>query len=156
MQPYREDVDIELHVTTFKRIASASQWPSRVGTTSGPPSEWWSKSCLCSYDHGWSDVLCQRAKELQTHMKELYDKWMVPKEKTKDQIHLIVMESPQPWTSHMAKPINIIESWRDGRSFLCCQTPIKKLHHSQTQPIIIMDGTDLGTHIKVLPVRQVT
>ncbi|KAF0039188.1 hypothetical protein F2P81_009672 [Scophthalmus maximus] len=123
MQPYNNDEAIEHYLTTFERIASARQWPKEQWALhlspllSGKPRAAYE---AMDFDDTMDYAKVKRAifdkfeistetyrfrfrstsaeeeetpKELHRRLKDLYDKWMVPKEKTKEQIgDAIVME----------------------------------------------------------------
>ena len=123
MQPYREDEDIEHYISTFERIAIACRWPEDnwalqlVPLLTGK-----ARAAYLAMDleeamqfHLVKAAILQKfeinpetyrdrfrasrvetgetPKELQTRLKELYDKWMNPRQKSKEEIgDAIVME----------------------------------------------------------------
>ncbi|KAL3977676.1 G protein-coupled receptor [Sarotherodon galilaeus] len=123
MHPYGEDEDIEHYLTTFERIATGCQWPQEEWALHlAPLLSGKARAAYVAmdteetmdYDKVKTAVLekfeisaetyrirfrnmtvkdDETPKELRTRLKDLYEKWMLPKEKTKDQIgDVIVME----------------------------------------------------------------
>ncbi|XP_053733793.1 uncharacterized protein LOC128766297 [Synchiropus splendidus] len=123
MQPYSEGEDIEHYLITFERIAHACQWPQEEWALHLAPlltgkarSAYVAMDIDDTLDYGKvkSAVLqkfeiCaetyrrrfrssvpgeeETPKELQARLKDLYDKWMAPKTKTKEEIgDIIVLE----------------------------------------------------------------
>lgn len=123
MQPYSEGEDIEHYLITFERIAHACQWPQEEWALHlAPLLAGKARSAYVAMDiddtMDYEKVkgavlqkfeICaetyrvrfrssvpgeeETPKELQVRLKDLYDKWMTPKTKTKEQIgDIIVME----------------------------------------------------------------
>lgn len=123
MQPYHEDEDIEHYLTTFERIAHACQWPredwalhlaplltgrARAAYVALDIEETMDyvkvkNAVLHKYEINAESYRVrfrtseveddETPKELQARLKDLYDKWMNPKDKTKEQIgDAIIME----------------------------------------------------------------
>ncbi|XP_078138355.1 uncharacterized protein LOC144538139 [Centroberyx gerrardi] len=162
MQPYHEDEDIEHYLTTFERIASACQWPQEewalhlAPILSGKARAAYvamDREETMDYAKVKSAVLekfeiraetyrmrfrsttveaDETPKELQTRLKDLYDKWMVPK-KTKEQIgDAIVMEqflrvlNPDlpTWVKELY-PTTSKEAAEMAEAFLATRRPLK-------------------------------
>ncbi|XP_076851840.1 uncharacterized protein LOC143504063 [Brachyhypopomus gauderio] len=123
MLPFREDEDIEHYLTTFERIAQAGRWPREDWTLHLVPLlSGKARAAYVAMDiEDTADyeqvkwVLLQKyeinaetyrwrfrdnavkdgetPRELQARLRDLYDEWMTPKQKTKEEIgDAVVME----------------------------------------------------------------
>lgn len=123
MQPYNEGEDIEHYSITFERIAHARQWPqdewalhlaplltgkarsAYVAMDIDETMDYAKVKCAVLQKFEISAETCQvrfrssvpgeeeKPKELQVRLKDLYDKWMAPTAKSKEQIgDTIIME----------------------------------------------------------------
>uniref|UniRef100_A0A8C5D4E5 SCAN box domain-containing protein n=1 Tax=Gouania willdenowi TaxID=441366 RepID=A0A8C5D4E5_GOUWI len=116
MQPYQNDEDIDHYLTTFERIATACQWPkgewalylapllngkARAAYVAMDVTETMDyvkvkKAVLEKFEISAETYRMQfrstevnedeTPRELQSRLKDLYDKWMTPRERTREQI----------------------------------------------------------------------
>uniref|UniRef100_A0A3Q3BI90 Gypsy retrotransposon integrase-like protein 1 n=1 Tax=Kryptolebias marmoratus TaxID=37003 RepID=A0A3Q3BI90_KRYMA len=121
MRPYGEDEDIEHYLTTFERIATGCQWPrTEWALHLAPLLSGKARAAYVAmdtddtmdYDKVKTAVLekfeistetyrsrfrstivrdDETPKELRTRLKDLYEKWMIPKKKTREQIGDVVV-----------------------------------------------------------------
>ncbi|KAK7898417.1 hypothetical protein WMY93_019270 [Mugilogobius chulae] len=163
MQPYQEDEDIEHYLTTFERIATACQWPHEewalhlapllngraraayvaMDITETMDYDKVKKAVLEKFEISAetyrvrfrSSVVREdeSPKELQSRLKDLFDKWMTPREKTKEQIgdaivleQFLRMQTPdlRTWIKER-NPTTSREAAELAEAFLSARRPFK-------------------------------
>ncbi|XP_067442125.1 uncharacterized protein [Thunnus thynnus] len=172
MQPYSEGEDIEHYLITFERIAHACQWPQEEWALHlAPLLTGRARSAYVAMDiddtMDYAKVKCavlkkfeisaetyrvrfrssvpaeeETPRELQVRLKDLYDKWMAPKEKTKEQIgDTIIMEqflkvlNPElrTWIKER-NPKTSKEAAELAEAFLAARRPSKEYLPAKSRP----------------------
>uniref|UniRef100_A0A3Q1F2Z4 Gypsy retrotransposon integrase-like protein 1 n=2 Tax=Acanthochromis polyacanthus TaxID=80966 RepID=A0A3Q1F2Z4_9TELE len=182
MQPYQEEEDIEHYLTTFERIATACQWPREEWALHLAPllnGKAHAAYVAMDIDETMNYVMVKKAilekyeistetyrlrfrsttreeeetpRELQTCLKDLYDKWMVPRQKTKEQIgDAIVMEqflrvlSPdlRTWVKER-NPSSSRKAAEMAEAFLAARRPLKSYIPPRTTPVLVSVSKTVG------------
>ncbi len=193
MQPYHEGEDIEHYLITFERIAHACQWPQEEWALHLAPlltgkarSAYVAMDIDDTMDYG--KIKCavlqkfeigaetyrvrfrssvpgedETPKELQVRLKDLYDKWMTPKTKTKEQIgDIIVMEqflkglNPElrTWIKER-NPETSREAAELAEAFLAARRPPKDYLPANPRPPT-SSSKPVGNELRSRPTRHST
>uniref|UniRef100_A0A669EG75 Gypsy retrotransposon integrase-like protein 1 n=1 Tax=Oreochromis niloticus TaxID=8128 RepID=A0A669EG75_ORENI len=192
MQPFNEDEDIEHYLTTFERIASGCQWPhedwalhlaplltgkARAAFVAMDIDEIMDyvkvkkavlekfEICAETYRLRFRSTTLgegETPKELRTRLKELYDKWIVPKEKSKDEIgDVIVLEqflrvlNPElrTWIKEH-NPTTSKQAAELADAFLAARRPLKNYGSPKPLAPVIVGRTESGNSQKTRNFRQ--
>ncbi|KAK7916076.1 hypothetical protein WMY93_011837 [Mugilogobius chulae] len=183
MQPYQEDEDIEHYLTTFERIATACQWPHEewalhlapllngraraayvaMDITETMDYDKVKKAVLEKFEISAetyrvrfrSSVVREdeSPKELQSRLKDLFDKWTTPREKTKEQIgdaivleQFLRMQTPdlRTWIKER-NPTTSREAAELAEAFLSARRPFKSSFSTKPVQFLLQEVPQAST-----------